>query len=370
MDAHIRGWISALALVFAAGRALAVEPDPCIPPDTIFAMKIRPRQILTSALVKDLGWDELFKTTLAAVGPVQEFLETAGLRIDRDLESILWCMPSSPFVDDPDDDPDAPPKAIDPETGEIIQLQPAGEKPSSNWLVVVRGKFSPKKITQALENHGKSAGAPIKKLKVEGSPFLQMQSPLGPIFLSFDGKNKVIVSNQLERLKSCLGGGYDKPPSELFLNGMKGLTDQESLWIVQPVNKDLKKQLEQEAKELDQEALKEIQSFQFCMTLSDGIQGKLTIATTASQHASSIKALLTPKMKEIEEHLAKVFNDPKEHIPEDGIEKLGGSVEAGILYLAIKQGKLDLEGNEMVLKVSANRKSLEPFLKALELSGK
>ena len=67
----------------------AVEPDPCIPPDTIFALKIRPRQILTSALVKDLGWDEVFKATLAAVGPAQEFLDIAGLRIERDVESIL-----------------------------------------------------------------------------------------------------------------------------------------------------------------------------------------------------------------------------------------------------------------------------------------
>ena len=82
-------WICALVLGSAAGQIWAVEPDPCIPPDTIFALKIRPRQILTSALVKDLGWDELFKATLAAVGPAQEFLDIAGLRIERDVESIL-----------------------------------------------------------------------------------------------------------------------------------------------------------------------------------------------------------------------------------------------------------------------------------------
>ena len=360
-------WLWALVLGFAAGQVRAVEPDPCIPPDTIFAMKVRPRQILTSALVKDLGWDELFKTTLAGVGPVQEFLETAGLHIDRDVESILWCMPSSPLVDDPD----APPKAIDPKTGEIIQPdRPAVEKPAEQWLVIVQGEFSLKKITKALENHGKSAGAPIRKLKGDNATLLQMESPLGPIFLGLEGNGRIIVSNQLERLKGCLAGVYDKPASAQFRSGMESLTDKESLWMVQPANKDLKKQMEQEANELGQEALKEIQSFQFCMTLCDGIQGNLTIATTASRHASSIKALLTPKMKEIEEHLAKVFNDPKEHIPEDGIEKLGGSVEAGILYLAIKQGKLDVEGNDMVLKVSANSKSLEPFLQALERSGK
>ena len=220
-------WLWALVLGFTAGQVRAVEPDPCIPPDTLFALKVRPRQILTSALVKDLGWDELFKTTLAAVGPAQDFLDTAGLRIERDLESILWCMPSSPLVDDPD----APPMAIDPETWEIIQPdRPAGEKPALLWLVVLQGKFSPKKITKSLENHGKSEGAPIRKLKGEGATLLQMDSPLGPIFLGLEGNGKIIVSNQLERLKGCLSGNYGKPSSERFLNGMEGITDKESLW--------------------------------------------------------------------------------------------------------------------------------------------
>ena len=63
------GWICTLVLAFAAGPARTMEPDPCIPPDTLFALKVRPRQILTSALVKDLGWDELLKNTLATIGP-------------------------------------------------------------------------------------------------------------------------------------------------------------------------------------------------------------------------------------------------------------------------------------------------------------
>ena len=362
------GWICTLVLAFAAGPARTMEPDPCIPPDTLFALKVRPRQILTSALVKDLGWDELLKNTLATIGPAQEFLDTAGLRMDRDLESILWCMHISPLVADPD----AVPLAIDPETGEIIQPdRPAGEKPAKPWLVVLQGKFSPKKITKALENHGKNAGAPIRKLKGEGTSLLQMESPLGPIFLGLEGNGKIIISNQLERLKGCLAGKFDKPSSERFLNGMEGLTDKESLWVVQAVDGDLKKQME-EGEPADP-AEKEMKSFQFCMTLSDGIRGKLTIATTASRHASSIKALLATRMKEIEVELAKIFKDPKARFPEeedDGIEKVGGFVEAGIAYLAIKQGKLEVQGNDMVLLVGANRKSLEPLFQALGLSGK
>ena len=36
------GWICTLVLAFAAGPARTMEPDPCIPPDTLFALKVRP----------------------------------------------------------------------------------------------------------------------------------------------------------------------------------------------------------------------------------------------------------------------------------------------------------------------------------------
>jgi hypothetical protein len=37
--------------------------------------------------------------------------------------------------------------------------------------------------------------------------------------------------------------------------------------------------------------------------------------------------------------------------------------------LAVKQGILEVKGNDMVLQVGADRKALEPLLKALGLSG-
>jgi len=51
------------------------------------------------------------------------------------------------------------------------------------------------------------------------------------------------------------------------------------------------------------------------------------------------------------------------------LEKAGGSVEAAIAYLGVKQGKLEVKGNNMVLLVGADRKALEPLLKALGLLG-
>jgi hypothetical protein len=357
-------WLCALILGSAAVQVRAVEPDPCIPPDTIFALKVRPRQILTSPLVKDLGWDELFKTTIAAVGPVQEFLDTAGLRIERDLESILWCMPSSPLVDDPD----AQPMAINPETGEIIQPdRPAGEKPAKLWLVVLRGKFSPKKITKALENHGKSAGAPVRKLKGEGTTLLQMDSPLGPIFLGLEGNSKLIVSNQLDRLKGSLGGGYDKLASPRFLDGMEGLTDKESLWCVHAVEGDLKKQFENDQSEA---SMKETMSIQLSVALSDAFRGKITYSTPGPRHANSLKKLVKTSMEDFEKNLKEILKDLHEFGASDNNQwrRAGMTFEVGIAYLAIKHGKLEVQGNNVVIQMGANRKSLEPLLKAFGLS--
>jgi hypothetical protein len=276
-------------------------------------------------------------------------------------------MPSSPLVEDPD----APPMAINPETGEIIQPdRPAGEKPAKLWLVVLRGKFSPKKITKALENHGKSAGAPVRKQKGDGATLLQMDSPLGPIFLGLEGNSKLIVSNQVDRLKGSLGGGYDKLASPRFLDGMEGLTDKESLWVVQAVEGDFKKQLEAgEPADSDAAAMREAKSFQICATIKDGIQGKLTIAATAPRHADSIKTALATALAGLEQTLGEILNNLDKEMTEDPSEKAALSLEAGIAYLAVKQGILEVKGNDMVLQVGADRKALEPLLKALGLSG-
>ena len=197
-----------------------------------------------------------------------------------------------------------------------------------------------------------------------------MDSPLGPIFLGLEGNGKIIVSNQLERLKGCLSGNYGKPSSERFLNGMEGITDKESLWVVQAVEGDFKKQLEQgEPADSGEAAMREAKSFQVCATIKDGIQGKLTIAATAPRHADSIKTALATAMAGLEQTLAEILNNLDKEMTEDPSEKAALSLEAGIAYLAVKQGKLEVKGNYMVLQVGADRKALEPLLKALGLSG-
>ena len=364
-------WLCALIMGSAAGQVRAVEPDPCIPPDTIFAMKVRPRQILTSALVKDLGWDELFKTTLAAVGPVQEFMDTAGLRIDRDLESILFCMPSSPIVADPD----VPPQANDPETEEIIRPdQPAGEKPAKPWLMVLRGKFSSKKITKALADHGKRAGAPIRKLKGARTALLQIDSELGPIFVGFDGNRKIIVSNQLERLKAGIAGSYDKPVSSLFRASMEYLTDHESFWMAHSNEGDLKSHLEKELKSFPHLIWKHLNSCQLGLTVSHEIQGKLTYSNQNSASANAIQAELAFDIKIWKKEVEMFLSDPTSLIPKDILGNKEYSWinmmalwELTIPYSAARLSKMEIQGNDTVFVINANRKSLEPLLQIFGL---
>jgi exonuclease VII small subunit len=115
-------------------------------------------------------------------------------------------------------------------------------------------------------------------------------------------------------------------------------------------------------------AMAEAKCFQVCVTIKDGIQGKLTIAATAPRHADSIKTAMTTALAGWEEDLAELLKTLKElETPDRQLEKAGVSVEAAIAYLAVKQGKLEVKGNDMVLQVGADRKALEPLLKALGL---
>lgn len=197
MPARISGWICTLLLAFYSGKVFGIEPAPCIPPDTVFAMKIKPRQILASALVKDLGWDDLLKAALAANGPVKEFIDTAGLRIDRDLESILWCQACSPFLahfyrttcgENLD-------------TGEKFffhsitghPLAPGEKDALVTGLILLEGRFKPKSIIKAIEKHGKEAGAHVRKSTFHGEALLQLETPKGPLFVAFQGNNKIFI---------------------------------------------------------------------------------------------------------------------------------------------------------------------------------
>lgn len=371
MRAWITNWICTLILGFAASKVQAIEPDPCIPPDTIFAMKIWPRQILTSALGKDLGWDKLVKTILAAEKPAQEFLETAGLCLERDLESILLCMPSSPLLAEPE----KPAKAIDPETGEINQKEPPAEGQSGKpWLLVIEGKFNPEKIGKGLEVYGESTGAPIRKLKGERTTLLQIESDDGPIFLGFDGNSKIIASNQLERLKRELVGGYDKTVSPLFRASMKGLTGNESLWMVYSNEGDLKKQLQIELNENPQMIWKELNHCQMGLTVSDSIRGKLIYSNRTAVSANAIKAELSIDIQIWRKQVEGFLKDPHTFIPKKILANkdffwlnMMFLWELTIPYAAARLSKMEVQGNDTVFLIEANRKSLEPLLQTFGL---
>jgi len=364
-------WLCALIMGSAAGQVRAVDPDPCIPPDTLFAMKVRPRQILTSALAKDLGWDKLLKTTLAAEKPVQEFLEAAGLRLDRDVESILLCMPTCPILEDPD----IPPMALDPKTGKIIQPKtPAEEKSCKPWLMVIEGKFSQEKIATALDGYGKSPDALVEKLKWEGPSLLRIDSPLGQIYLAFEGVGRILVSNQLDRLKGSIDVVRNKQVSAQFRASMKNLTGHESFWLVHSVEGDLKKQLQIEMNNNPQMIWKDLDYCQIGLTVSDTVHGELTYSNQNPISANAIKAEISTDVqiwrKEVEEFL----KDPTSLIPKDVLanrEYFWTNIEAlwelTIPYSAARLSKLEVQGNNTVFVIKANRKSLEPLLQTFGL---
>ena len=235
--------------------------------------------------------------------------------------------------------------------------------------MVLRGKFSPKKITRALENQGKSAGAPIRKLKGARTFLLQIESELGPIFVGYDGNRNIIVSNQLERLKAGLVGRYDKPVSSLFRDSMEYLTDHESFWMAHSNEGDLKSDLEKELKTFPQLIWKHLKSCQLGLTVSHEIHGKLTYSNQNPASANAIQAELTFDIKIWKKEVEMFLSDPTSLIPKDILGNKEYSWinmmalwELTIPYSAARLSKMEVHGNDTVFLIDANRKSLEPLL--------
>jgi len=203
---------------------------------------------------------------------------------------------------------------------------------------------------------------------------LQIDSELGPIFVGFDGNRKIIVSNQLERLKAGIAGSYDKPVSSLFRASMEYLTDHESFWMAHSNEGDLKSHLEKELKSFPHLIWKHLNSCQLGLTVSHEIQGKLTYSNQNSASANAIQAELAFDIKIWKKEVEMFLSDPTSLIPKDILGNKEYSWinmmalwELTIPYSAARLSKMEIQGNDTVFVINANRKSLEPLLQIFGL---
>lgn len=352
---HLKNLWTYLAFFCLTQGTWAIEPDPNIPPDTVLVAHFRPRQLFTSSLVKDQGLDEMVKTTLASIGPVSDFLDTSGLRIDRDVESVLVCMSNSPFTVRHEA------LAIDGETGEVIQPK-AGEKPAENWLLIARGKFNPKKLAKALENQSKAAGAPVRKIRENGHSLFQLTGPEGPLFVSLDGNTRILLSNNPKNLGAILEGGFSKPVRRELVAAMEKVSGEESLWVAQGLDKEARENLEEENEDL-KGLTKELQGGIFTLTVTDGLKGSFEVLAGSRPAAEAVKTSVAGSFQEVGQQLeeaVKEFN--KSNDEHDPLERLGGMVEVVIALGFIRNSNLAVVGTDFSCTMELNRKKIDQIV--------
>ncbi len=374
MPAQISGWICILLLAFCSGKVFGIEPDPCIPPDTVFAMKIKPRQILASALVKDLGWDDLLKAALAANGSVKEFIDTAGLRIDRDLESILWCQSCSPFLahfyrTTCGENLDTGEKFFFHSiTGHPLAL---GEKDALvTGLILLEGRFKPKSIIKAIEKHGKEAGAHVRKSTFHGEVLLQLETLKGPLFVAFQGNSKIIVSNQKPFVGNCLAGGFDKPISPKIADCLSRVSETDSLWAFHLPESSFMQHLPLSAV-LDDNEVSLLNSVKddllaglISVHISDGIQAKMGLSTKAKQAKTVLENLAKDYVERISKCIDQSFlmEKPFRKADTTSWSVIAEKMRISLIFLTGKQSRIFMDDGYVGITSRAGRKKLDPLL--------
>lgn len=349
--------MASLSFLFA-GPALAIEPDSFIPPETAFVAQIRPKQLLRSSLFKEQGWDKALQTTFECVGPVAEFLETASLCFDRDLESILFCLPFTPLLQAVT--PDA--VGIDQKTGEALRLDSKEWNPP--WLLVVRGTFQPKKIIQALENHGKTNGSPVHKWKESQHRFLELATEHGPVFVAFDRPNSIFISNRQKHVRSCLVAGFNKPVSKNLQSALDGIDPNATLWAAagfteRPGNKQA---FPNDPSQLP--IVGDLNGGRVSLAVQDGFALALNIQTKSRETAEFIHESVIGQIREMEHNLKESWKEDKTGTknPPDLVERIAN---LGIAQLLGRHSAISLQGSVFSVKTAMDRKAFDRFLEGL-----
>ncbi len=207
-------WAIATSGILWSGNLQAVEPDPLIPPDSEFVMSLRPRQILESAFLKAQGWDVLLKTLLATNDTVQQVLETTGIDPFRDIESF--------------------------------QVASRGQGPEADFMIVVRGKLNPKKISKAVEEQGENSGAPVKKFKEKGVTLWELKTPGPSIFIGFQENKAVMASNKKENLVTCLTDGFKESVNADLRTALEKVDGKEGMWAAGVITEQARKGMDRQ----------------------------------------------------------------------------------------------------------------------------
>lgn len=277
-----------LFLAWIPPKAEAIDPDPKTPPDSTFVIQVRPKQLMNSSLVKNLGWDVLLKTLVATNGPMQEFLENSGVDPFQHIDSIFAASSISPFM-------------VGEATPRKDGVNAAKKDNTPYGVIVFRGTFNSKKLVKALETQGKEAGAPVKKVKEGEWTLWVLPVPEMPLYIGILGEKKlVIIGNRKEDVATCLKGGFDTQPIRDLTLALEPLEEKSSFYVAGTIPQPLKSLWK---KSEDQKIFAEkLQGFSLGCLVTDKAKFSVNLITPGAPDSNFLKTelekTLFPKARE------------------------------------------------------------------------
>lgn len=210
-----------LTLLVQSSSSRALEPAKFLPPDTVFVALVRPKPVMTSALVKSQGWDELLKAMVATNGPAQEFLENAGLNPFTQIDSVLVASTVFPLL-------------VNPSPEEASSFKPS-------MLVAIRGNFQSKKLVKALETMGKENGAPVKRVRVDDLTLWELPVPGVPVYVAIHNQQKaVFLATRKDDAVRCIRGGFEGLKSRELTEALTNLDGKEAIYLAGTISKKMR----------------------------------------------------------------------------------------------------------------------------------
>jgi hypothetical protein len=316
----------------------SIEPDKSIAPDTVFVGFVRPRLLMTSALVKSQGWDELLKTLIATNGLLQEFLENAGINPLTQIDSVLVTSTVFPIL-------------VNPSQEESQKFKPSA-------LVAIRGTFQSKKVIKALETLGKENGAPVKRVKVDDLTLWELPVPGMPVYVAIHNQQKTIfLATRKEDAVACLRGGFAPLKSKEIKQALAVLGGKEVAYLAgtMPPKKPENLSLDPELQKLTEQ----VEGWSIGAEVSDSIHLGLNLVTQEGNTTATLRDALEKKWFP---YLRQEIAGELEARPK-GEEKgdLGNRVLRAYLEV-LKKIRVSTEGNILELSFTLNEGLLDSIL--------
>jgi hypothetical protein len=298
------GLVAAFALALAAPAARAADPDPLLPADSDTVAYVNFKQVLGSEVVKKFALEQI-KQALAGQD-AKKLLDELGLDPLKDIDT-LWAGSSGKGPDD------------------------------MKALVVVLGKFDPKKLLATAEAATKKDGDKFSIVKDESGTLFKYQPDKGnPVYGTVVNATTVVAGTDKKVIAAALKQAEDKQkkaPLGATLAGLvKKMDAKSSLFAVSVVkgkldNDKLPQQLPPDIFAGFEKALPKTDTLSMVVKVTADINLEVTFGMKDEDAAADMGDAMKSMLGGIKGLLALLATDPKAKPLNDVVKTLTSSVK-------------------------------------------